>query len=39
MIYQYTEKIQKAQDDWRILKLKPFPDVQRAAGAQSSRED
>ena len=38
MIYRYTEKIQKAKDYGRISRLKRFPDVQRADGAQSSRE-
>lgn len=38
MIYRYTEKIQKAQDDWRTSRLNPFLDVQRADGAQSLRD-
>ena len=38
MIYRYTEKIQKAQDDWRISRLKPFLDQRADGGLREIRQ-
>ena len=38
MIYRYTEKIKKAQDDWRISRLKPFLDQRADGGLREIRQ-